>query len=33
MQYIRRVMEKLNNRPSKKNGFEKPKDGIKEGIP
>lgn len=31
-QYIRHVMEKLNNRPRKKNGFEKPKDLIKERI-
>lgn len=31
-QYIRHVMEKLNNRPRKKNGFGKPKDLIKERI-
>jgi IS30 family transposase len=31
-QYIRHVMDKLNNRPRKKNGFGKPKDVIKQGI-
>ncbi len=30
--YIRQVMEKLNNRPRKKNQFRKPKDLIKERI-
>lgn len=29
-QYIRHIIEKLNNRPRKKNGFVKPKDMIKE---
>ncbi|WP_177207031.1 hypothetical protein [Prevotella sp. KH2C16] len=30
--YIRNIIEKLNNRPRKKNGFCKPKNMIKEKI-
>ena len=28
--YVKSIIEKLNNRPRKKNGFRKPKDMIKE---
>lgn len=30
--YVKNIIEKLNNRPRKKNGFRKPKDMIKEKI-
>lgn len=30
--YIRHVIEKMNNRPRKKNGFRKPKDVVNERI-
>ena len=30
--YVKSIIEKLNNRPRKKNGFRKPKDMIKEKI-
>ena len=30
--YIKEIMEKLNNRPRKKNGFIKPRDMIKTKI-
>ena len=30
--YVKSIIEKLNNRPRKKNGFRKPKDMIEEKI-
>ena len=30
--YVRKIVEKLNNRPKKKNGFSKPADMINEVV-
>ena len=30
--YVRKIVEKLNNRPRKKNGFSKPADMINDKI-